>query len=89
MVVAGKARGYQVALNALEDVPPVHPREFEEFDSSKYLSFLTFTLAWVIVSLFKYYPYFSCNYQFSASPYVIAIVNFRNWVRSIVVFSYV
>ena len=32
---------------------------------------ITFTLAWVIVSLFKYYAYFSCNYQFSASPYVI------------------
>ena len=41
---------------------------------------ITFTLAWVIVSLFKYYAYFSCNYQFSVSPYVIAIVNFRNCV---------
>ena len=49
---------------------------------------ITFTLAWVIVSLFKYYAYFSCNHdQFSASPYVIAIVNLRNCVRPIVVFS--
>ena len=49
--------------------------------------FITFTLARVIVRLFKYYAYFSCNYQFSASPYVIAIVNLRNCVRPIVVFS--
>ena len=48
---------------------------------------ITFTLAWVIVSLFKYYAYFSCNYLFSASPYVIVIVNFRNSFSSIVVFS--
>ena len=41
---------------------------------------MTFTLAWVIVSLFKYYAYFSCNYLFSASPYVIVIVNFRNFL---------
>ena len=47
---------------------------------------ITFTLAWVIVSLFKYYAYFSCNYLFSASPYVIVIVNFRNCFRSIVLF---
>ena len=48
---------------------------------------ITFTLAWVIVSLFKYYAYCSRDYQFSASPYVIAIVNVRNCVRPIVVFS--
>ena len=47
---------------------------------------ITFTLAWVIVSLFKYYAYFSRNYLFSASPYVIVIVNFRNCFRSIVLF---
>ena len=62
-------------------------------ESSKNLIFrsifhsITFTLARVIVRLFKYYAYFSCNYQFSASPYVIAIVNLRNCVRPIVVFS--
>ena len=48
---------------------------------------ITFTLAWVIVSLLKYYAYFSCNYLRSASPYVIVIVYFRNCFRSIVVFS--
>ena len=35
----GKSPGYQVALNAVEDVPPVYPWEFEEFDSSEYLLF--------------------------------------------------
>ena len=46
---------------------------------------ITFTLAWVIVSLFKYYAYFSFIYLFSPTPYVIAIVNFRNCFRTIVV----
>ena len=48
---------------------------------------ITFTLAWVIVSLLKYYAYCSRDYQFSVSPYVIAFVNLRNCVRPIVVFS--
>ena len=78
---SGKSPGYQVALNAVEDVLPVYSREFEEFDFSEYFSF--------------YHIHFSLGYcQFVQilcvlflSPYVIAIVNLRNCVRPIVVFS--
>ena len=68
-------------------MPLVYPREFENLILLSICYSITFTLAWVIVSLFKYYAYFSRNYLFSASPYVIVIVNFRNCFRSIVVLS--
>ena len=88
MVVAGRALGTRLLEMPWKTCPLCTPESSKNLILLSICNSITFTLAWVIVSLFKYYAYFSCNHdQFSASPYVIAIVNLRNCVRPIVVFS--
>ena len=54
----GKSPGYQVALNAVEDVPPVYPWELEEFDSSEYFSFyhIHFSLVSIFSNIMRTFP---------------------------------
>ena len=68
-------------------MPPVYPREFEEFDSSEYLLFYRIHFSLGYCQFVQILCIFFSNYLFSASPYVIVIVHFRNCFRSIVLFS--
>ena len=54
----GKSPGGQVALDAVEDVPPVYPWEFEEFDSSEYFSFyhIHFSLVSIFSNIMRTFP---------------------------------